>query len=345
MLAMLVMVIGVAAAAAAAPSLLAAKMAVEPFTLSDVAIAGGNSNPFGIAQERNRQFVLGLNSSQLACQYTSAANLTKCEGGRSCPSSGGDGAPVCNPLSGEMGLGGYYGHYLGHWLSATAFLINGTGDSQVRQKAEAMIMALNATMAAWAGKYGPTHDGYLFPYDPIVYHYLHTESAGCSRHLCGIYSVPYYTLHKVMAGLLDHATQAGNELAWTMVLKMAAWVKRHAGSAIATRGQDAWQRVLNTEWGGMNEVLFNLYALTKDGDHLTTGRYFNHWSWSAPLAAGLDGLGGNHANTHIPEVIGNARGYELTSNATDKAIALEFFAAVTQNHSWVTGGSNDGNCV
>ena len=57
--------------------------------------------------------------------------------------------------------------------------------------------------------------------------------------------------------------------------------------ALAAGGQAQWQRVLNTEWGGMNEVLFNLYALTKDDDHLTTGRYFNHWSWSAPLAAGV----------------------------------------------------------
>ena len=86
----------------------------------------------------------------------------------------------------------------------------------------------------------------------------------------------------------------------------------------------------------MNEVLFNLYAITKDPSHLATARLFNHYVWSAPLAAGSDDLAGNHANTHIPEGIGNMVGYELTGNATDKAIAGEFFAAVTQNHSWAT---------
>ena len=339
-----VMIAGIDTAAggtqAASRQSLPIHLAAEPFALSDVALTG--TSPFGIAQERNREFILSLNSSQLACQYTSAANLTRCAAGSSCPSAGGLHAPVCNPLPGEMGLGGYYGHYLGHWLSATAFLINGTGDDQVRRKAEAMVAALNATMGAWRTKYGATHDGYLFPYDPIVFQLLHTESKGCARHLCGIYSVPYYTLHKVMAGLLDHAVQAENALAWSMLLRMAAWVKRHAGATIAARGAAAWQRVLNTEWGGMNEVLFNLYAITNDPDHLASARFFNHWSWSAPLAAGNDDLGGNHANTHIPEVIGNARGYETTANLTDKAIAVEFFAAVTQNHSWVTGGSNNG---
>ncbi len=60
-----------------------------------------------------------------------------------------------------------------------------------------------------------------------------------------------------------------------------------------------WQQVLGTEWGGMNEALFSLYAITGDPNHLETGRYFNHWAWSAPLAAGKDNLNGNHANTHL----------------------------------------------
>lgn len=73
------------------------------------------------------------------------------------------------------------------------------------------------------------------------------------------------------------------------------------------------------------------------------------FQWTAPLAAGLDDLGGdygnvygNHANTHIPEIIGSARGYELSSNVTQKAIAETFFRVLLANHSWATGGSNDG---
>jgi len=107
-------------------------------------------------------------------------------------------------------------------------------------------------------------------------------------------------------------------------------------------GESLWQKVLGTEWGGMNEVMFNLYNITGDEKYLSTGYAFNHWRWSAPLAAGQDDLAGNHANTHIPEVIGNARGYELTGNSTDRAVAITFFNAITANHSWATGGSNSG---
>ena len=315
----------------------APESSAQAFTLADVTLAEGSA--YAIARDRNRAYLVGLNSSRLLCIFTSAANLTRCVG-HSCPTAGGASAPVCNPLPGEMGLGSYYGHYLGHYLSATAFLINGTRDADVKAKAEGVLLALNRTMGAWADKYGLEHDGFLFPYDPIVFHYLHY--GGCARHLCGLYSVPYYTLHKMMAGLLDHATHAASDLAWHMILRMAAWVGRHASAAVAQKGMSNWQRVLSTEWGGMNEVLFNLYALTRDPMHLATGRLFNHYAWSAPLAAGVDDLGGNHANTHIPEVIGNAVGYEQTGNATDRAIAEEFFLAVTTNHSWVTGGSNDG---
>lgn len=89
-------------------------------------------------------------------------------------------------------------------------------------------------------------------------------------------------------------------------------------------------------------------VITRSPEHLDAGRYFNHYQWTAPLAIGVDDLdashgnvNGNHANTHIPEIIGSARGYELTGNATQKAIAENFFSIITTAHSFATGGSND----
>jgi len=98
----------------------------------------------------------------------------------------------------------------------------------------------------------------------------------------------------------------------------------------------------------MNEVLYNLYAVTGNASHLRAGEWFNHFLWTAPLAIGVDDLdgshgnaGGNHANTHIPEIIGSARGYELTSNRTQHDIARNFFDILNGSHTWSTGGSND----
>lgn len=92
-------------------------------------------------------------------------------------------------------------------------------------------------------------------------------------------------------------------------------------------------------WSHLNlslQALYNLYGLTGNRTYLATGLRFNHWQWTAPLAAGFDDLdgshgnvGGNHANTHIPEIIGSARGYELTGNKTQLAIATNFFNILT----------------
>ena len=223
-------------------------------------------------------------------------------------------------------------------------MYNNTRSTAIKTKASTIVAALAQVQDAW-GKNGA--EGYIFPYYPEVFDIMETR--------CGYgnttvdYSVPYYTLHKIMAGLLDQYQLAGNAQAFAMVTKLADWVVGRVQLTFKHGGEKLWQCVLNTEWGGMNEVMYNLYEVTGKQTYLTTGLKFNHWQFSAPLAIGDDDLdashgntNGNHANTHIPEIIGSARGYEVSGNATQKAIAENFFSIVTQHHSWATGGSNDG---
>jgi DUF1680 family protein len=258
-----------------------------------------------------------------------------------CVAPGGAGKPSCSPLPGEMGLGGYYGHYQGHWMSATAFLYNTTANATVKAAADKNIAVLASVMEAWKGKYKV--DGYLFPYDPVVWDKL------LSGHGAGpYYSVPFYTLHKLMAGLLDQHTYAGSAQALELVEKMAVWVHDRVEGVIASDGGMAlWQKVLGCEWGGMNDVLFNLYQHTGNEMYMKTARRFNAFVFTARLAAGEDDLSllpFPHANFHLPEVVGLARAYELTGNETDKAIVDTFFDALWSNHSYATGGSNSGEC-
>jgi DUF1680 family protein len=277
-------------------------------------------------------------ATPVRCYLKSAVRLTPSLS--NCVALGGAQMPSCEPLPGEMGLGSYYGHYQGHWLSATAFLINATGNSTVRSVASSAIAVLADVMAAWKQTYG--YDGYLFPYNPLVFDKL-LSGKGAEPY----YSVPFYTLHKLMAGLLDQHVFAGSDLALDLVVRMAGWVALVVERTIAEGGQELWQRVLRTEWGGMNDVLFNLHSITGDQAHLATARRFNAFVFTAPLAAGADDIADQpfpHANFHLPEAVGYARAYALTANETDRAIASTFFDALTANHSYATSGSSSGEC-
>ena len=282
-----------------------------------------------------------LLQTNVTCYFkTTAEHFVPVPPNGNCPSPGAPVTekPVCNPLPGEMSLGGYYGHYQGHFLSATAMLINTTQNSDVQKKANVLIDALAASQAAWAKRY-PTEDGYLFPYDIVAWRYLN-RTLPYPR--MPVYSVPFYTVHKLLAGLLDQHNLAHHPKALDMAMRLASWCYRYALNAIASGGETLWQDILGTEWGGMNEVLFNMYVATGDGEAwlLHAARLFDHYSWSQPLAAGIDDLAYQHANTHIPEVIGNAAGYEVTGNETDRAIARFFLDVLRANHSFATGGSN-----
>jgi len=189
--------------------------AAVPFHLSQVKL-DPKSN-FGDAQRRNLEYLSSLNNSQLTCIFTSAANLTHCTQ-PNCPSPGDTSQPLCDPLPGEMGLGGYYGHYLGHWMSATAMLVANTGDPFIKNKSATVVDILSACQKAWGKKYGTEYEGYLFPYDPIVFHILEHEIT--SEEVTRIYSVPFYTVHKLMAGLLDQWMLTANEQAGIMVKKI-----------------------------------------------------------------------------------------------------------------------------
>jgi len=75
-------------------------------------------------------------------------------------------------------------------------------------------------------------------------------------------------IHKIMAGLLDQHTFAGNHMALQMVTNMAAYFGKRVDDTLQVNGTDHWHEMLNNEFGGMSEVLHNLYGITKDKEHL-----------------------------------------------------------------------------
>ena len=75
-------------------------------------------------------------------------------------------------------------------------------------------------------------------------------------------------IHKIMAGLLDQFTFTGNSLALHIVENMAAYFGKRVDDVLQVNGTEHWHQMLNNEFGGMSEVLHNLYGVTKDKNHL-----------------------------------------------------------------------------
>ncbi|MBT2415904.1 glycoside hydrolase family 127 protein [Streptomyces sp. ISL-12] len=218
------------------------------------------------------------------------------------------------------------GHTTGHLLSALAQAHAGTGDPAYGDKGRALVSALAACQQA--GPAAGFRRGYLSAFPESVFDQL--EAGGKPW-------APYYTLHKIMAGLLDQYRLSRNKQALAVLLEMAAW----ADARTAPLSRERMQTVLKVEFGGMNDVLTRLYLETGDPAHLRTARRFDHEELYAPLAAGRDELAGRHANTEIAKIVGTVPGYEATGEQRYLTIADTFWTTVVRHHSYAIGGNSD----
>jgi hypothetical protein len=231
--------------------------------------------------------------------------------------------------SGAQPLGGWEapdcelrGHYAGgHYLSACGLMYASTGDEDLKKNADTVVAELGKCQAA-------LKSGYLSAF-PI-------EFFDRLRERRPVWA-PFYTIHKIMAGLLDMYVHCGNEQALDIVQKMAGWTADYTGSL----SYDHMQRVLGTEYGGMGEVLSNLYAVTGKDHYLEVAQRFDKKQFFDPLAAHRDELKGLHVNTHIPQVIAAARYYELTGERRYRDIAEYFWDEVVSERSYCTGGTSN----
>ncbi|HEY0697472.1 MAG TPA: beta-L-arabinofuranosidase domain-containing protein, partial [Micromonospora sp.] len=148
---------------------------------------------------------------------------------------------------------------------------------------------------------------------------------------------PYYTIHKIMAGLLDQHVLLGNEQALAVLLGMVDWVDTRTSRL----SRDAMQKVLHTEFGGMNEVLANLWFVTREDRHLELAARFDHDEIFGPLAERRNTLAGRHANTDIAKVVGAAAQWEATGEERYRTIATYFWDQVVQHHTYVIGGNSN----
>jgi hypothetical protein len=278
---------------------------VEPFPLEQVRLRKG---PFQDALEADRRYLHLLPSDRLLHTFRLNAGLAS-----SAKPLGGWEKPDCE----------LRGHFTGgHYLSACALMYASVGDAELRDKAAGMVSQLADCQKAH-------QNGYLSAFPEEFFDRLRERRPVWA---------PFYTYHKIMAGLLDMYVHCGNDQALAVAEGMAHWID-HWQESIS---DEHMQRILQTEFGGMNEALCNLYALTGKYDYLDLAGRFEKNMFYDPLAAYRDELKGIHANTHIPQVISAARRYELTGQGRYRDIAKFFFQTVTSGRIYCTGGtSND----
>src|SRR5205814_9798742 len=135
---------------------------------------------------------------------------------------------------------------------------------------------------------------------------------------------PWYTLHKTFGGLRDAHRYAANAAALDVEIKFAQWAER----VLAPLTDAQLQQMLNTEFGGMNEVLADLYADTGDRRWLALSHKFDHRAVLDPLVRGDDPLAGLHGNTQVPKLLGHAVRYAYTGSADDGIAARVFWDRV-----------------
>jgi DUF1680 family protein len=219
------------------------------------------------------------------------------------------------------------GHSTGHLMSGLALTHANTGDSAVVEKGARIVAALAECQAASpAAGY---HDGYLSAFPESFFDRLEADT--------GVWA-PYYTIHKIMAGLIDQHQLAGNAQALTVATRLADWVDWRTSRLT----YDQMQRALNTEFGGMMESLANLARITGRSRYLATAQRFDHARMFDPLERDEDRLAGNHANTQIPKMIGSARVWEETGKQRYRAVARNFWRIVVDHHTYIIGGNSDG---
>ncbi len=286
-------------------------LAARPLPLEAVRLTGG---PLGRAQPVDAEYLLELDPDRMLAHFRSQAGLE----------------PRAEPYGGWDGGGrNLTGHIAGHHLSAVSLMYAATGDERFRERAAYLVAELEAVQEAHGDGYLSALEGGRDCFGRLA----RGEIESASFDLNGEWS-PWYTLHKLYAGLRDAWRYTGNRTALELEGAFAGW----AEGVLSGLSETQLEHMMNTEFGGMNEVFVDLWEDTGDERWLALSRAFEHDDLTLPLKRHVDVLPGKHGNTQIPKLIGSADRFALTGDPGDGAAAAFFWDVVVRHHTFATGG-------
>lgn len=213
------------------------------------------------------------------------------------------------------------GHTLGHYLTAVSQAYLYTGDSE-------LLDILSYSMEQL--KLCQLESGYLSAFEERLFDNVENKKPAW---------VPWYTMHKIISGLIQVYYGTHNQTALEIVTQLGDWVYQRTSKW----SEEIRKRVLAVEYGGMNDCMYELYKITKNENHLIAAHKFDELDLFMPIAEGKDILNGRHANTTIPKFIGALNRYNILGENEEFYLTacVNFWDMVVGNHSYITGGNSE----
>lgn len=289
------------------------KIEARSFPLSDLRLLDGSL--FKNAMDKDADWLLALEPDRFLHRFRLNAGLQpKAE------------------IYGGWESRGVSGHTLGHYLSACAMMYAASGDIRFKERVDYIVSELAECQSARkTGYVGGIPDEDKI-WGEVTAGDIRTEGFDLNGGW-----VPWYTLHKLWAGLIDSYQLTGSEQAKAVLIKLTDW----AVNTFDHLTDDQFQTMMRSEFGGMNESLAEVYAITGNKNYLQLARKFYHKAVLEPLRQQRDELQGKHSNTQVPKIIGEARLYELTGDEKEHTIATYYWDRIVNHHTYVNGGNSN----
>lgn len=283
----------------------------SPIALKDVRITAG---PFLHAQQTDLHYIMSMDPERLLAPYRRDAGIAT--------------TAKNYPNWEDTGLDGHIG---GHYLSALALMYAATGDQAVLDRLNYMVAELEKCQQAHG-------NGYLggVPNSKALWQQIEQGTIEADLFTLNQAWVPWYNVHKVFAGLRDAYLYTNNPSAKKMLVKFADWML-HLSNKLS---DEQLQLMLRTEYGGLNETLADVYAITGQNKYLNLAKRYTDQFLLQPLLHHQDKLTGLHANTQIPKIVGVARIAELSHNKAWLDSADFFWQQVVHQRTVSIGGNS-----
>lgn len=213
------------------------------------------------------------------------------------------------------------GHTLGHFLVAISQAYAATQDEELKKDIYYIIDELAEAQL---------ESGFLFASGEYLFDNVEQGKPAW---------VPWYTMHKILEGLVAAYQISGYRKAYDVIDKLADWVYNRT----SRWDEELNLRVLKVEYGGMNDCLYDVYSLTGKQKHLLAAHKFDEMALFSAVRDGKDILNNLHANTTIPKFVGAMKRYMVCDDCEPFYLEAceSFWDMVVNHHSYVTGGNSD----